>query len=753
MTHRISRRYKIMFACLVAVVAITSGIILLSIYRLRQEMEDSALSYVSDVSGQLAMDIDHRLTEATTSLEVIADSLIRLDDSNTEATRDFLDRKARQLNFDSLIITDTSDMAVQTHSDLQNIFSLNGVQDALSGQNGVTFLDQQSILYSIPIYENGQIVGTLGGLRSQKNMQEMLTSSTFLEQCLSCIIDQNGDVTISPTDLEAFTQLDELYIKQDDDLLVQNIKQMEDDLQKHVSGAFIFTALDGTHMILTYSPMDNYNWVLLTLLPIDVIAGNMNRLMTISILLSGFVLLLLISFLLILYLAQKNHYKRLQEIALYDNLTNGMNNTAFRIRCESFLKKNPPYTYTMLLFNIKNFKVINSYFGSSTGNLILRNIMRILEETVQDQGIAARAEADNFFVCIRESNMQIVLQIVKTILDKIHARIRPLFEEKNIPYFFVLQSGAYLIDDPSLDITIIQDRVKLACKNRTELEDGLCIFYNDSLMTSQERRSELNGLFHESLTRHDFQVYLQPKIATESKEIAGAEALVRWVHPTKGMIYPSDFIPLFESNGKIRQLDLYVFEEVCRTIDRWRREGRPLFPIAINLSRQHFRLPDFLNPFLEILNRYQVPANLLELELTESIFFDDNGIENVKKHIHRIHEAGFSCSLDDFGSGYSSLGLLMNVDIDIVKLDRSFFRNIRDSKAQNVITATAELVHKLGAKTVAEGIETQEQLHFMEKIHCDMIQGYMFSKPLPIANFETWSEKYQEEKNDRNRID
>lgn len=739
-----SYKNKILFSFLILLVGITSGIVLRSMQALKKEVDAHSLSYVSDVSGQLAMDIDHRLTEAVTSLDVIADSLIRLDSSNTELMRDFLNRKSQQLSFDSLVITDTSHIVVQTNSCLENVFSLDGITASLNGENGVTFLDKQSILYSVPIYRDGQIVGTLSGLRGQTSMQDMLTSSTFLEQCLSCIIEENGNVTISPTDLDAFMELDYLYQSHSDSALDEHIAQMQADMRSRISGGFIFTAKNGQQMILSYSPMENYHWVLLTLLPADVISGNMNRLMSLSVILSGFVLLLLVAFLLILYFTQRNHNKNLRVLAFYDTLTGGMNNTAFRIRCEAMLKKAAPNTFTVLLFNIKNFKVINSYFGSKTGNLILKEIMQVLQHQAGSSGLAARAESDNFFICLRESNPNQILASVKEITAQIHSRIQPFFEEKQVPYFFILQSGAYLVDDPDLDITIIQDRAKLACKNRTELEDGICKFYDNSLMERQERNSELNGLFDQSLANHDFHVYLQPKINTADKKIAGAEALVRWNHPGKGTIYPSDFIPLFEANGKICQLDLYIFEEICKTLTRWRREGRTLFPIAINLSRQHFRLPDFLCGFIDILEKYDIPASLLELELTESIFFDDHGIENVKSFIKKIHALGFSCSLDDFGSGYSSLGLLMDFDMDTIKLDRSFFRNIQDQKSQDVITATVTLVRKLGAKTVAEGIETPEQLRFIEEIQCDMIQGYIYSKPLPISEFESWSSQYKE---------
>lgn len=213
---------------------------------------------------------------------------------------------------------------------------------------------------------------------------------------------------------------------------------------------------------------------------------------------------------------------------------------------------------------------------------------------------------------------------------------------------------------------------------------------------------------------------------------------MRWIHPQNGMIYPSDFIPLFEQNGKICRLDLYVYTEVCILLNRWRREGRALVPISVNLSRQHFKIPDFLDRFAEIAGQYEIPRGIIEFELTESIFFNNSQIDLVKKAIVRMHTLGFLCSLDDFGSGFSSLGLLKEFDVDTLKLDRSFFVNMDGEKAKDVITCLIELSKKLKVQTVAEGIEEEDQLEYLRGMRCDMVQGYIFSRPLPIVEFEKW---------------
>lgn len=238
-------------------------------------------------------------------------------------------------------------------------------------------------------------------------------------------------------------------------------------------------------------------------------------------------------------------------------------------------------------------------------------------------------------------------------------------------------------------------------------------------------------------------MYLQPKIGTRDGKLKGAEALVRWKHPVKGVIFPDAFIPLFERSGKICQLDLYVFEEVCRILSGWIQEKKNVYPISVNLSRAHYYENDFLQKYYETAKKYGVPCELIEFELTESIFLEDDQIAHVKKSIRDMHRMGFRCALDDFGAGYSSLGLLKEFDVDTLKLDRRFFLDMSGEKAQHVIRGVADLAVKLNMRTVAEGIETQEQLLFLQSIPCDEIQGYIFSPPLPVEEFEKQKSEWE----------
>lgn len=728
---------------LVVLVAAATVVMVRNGMHLREAVDERTGRYVSDVSTQLAKDIDYRLSKITMDLESIVDSLIRfeVDDEDNAAIKEFLNRKAKKLGFTSMVVLGTDGRLYQTVREEEDFFSLPGVQDSFQGMDGVSFLGEQSILYSCPIRLDDQVVGVLGGIRDKENMQKLIQSDNFSDESLTCIIDCTGKVVISPTELAPFLQLDHIFTKNPDGQLARDIQQMEINMETHQPGLLWFQAVDDSDLILAYNSLESYDWVLLSLVPSDVIASRIDGYLNHSFLIVGGVLLLMAVVLALLFAA----YRHLQRTAFVDRVTGGMNNAAFQMQCRRLLPGSPPGTYAVAVLNIKQFKLINEYFGSEAGNQTLQFVMDLLNRRLEPErdSFAARASADLFYLCLRCGDPKAIQQQIQEIVAEAESEAAAMnwrSQNNNTPFRLVLQPGVYLVDEPDLEITVIQDRANTACRDRLASEDGVCKFYHISSTRRLQREKELNDLFGMSLEQRDFQVYLQPKVWAESGALGGAEALVRWIHPQKGMIYPSDFIPLFEANGNICRLDLYVFEEVCRTIQRWQAVGEPLFPISVNLSRQHFQKPDCLESLQEIARRYQIPDGILELELTESVFFDDQSIEHMKTQIQEMHRMGFRCSLDDFGAGYSSLGLLMEFDVDTIKLDRRFFLDVSKPKARYVVESIVDLARKIGARTIGEGIETDEQLEFLRHARCDMVQGYIYSRPVPIQEFEAWKE-------------
>ena len=589
----------------------------------------------------------------------------------------------------------------------------------------------------LSLYQENNIIGVWGGTGNKESMQRLIQPVSFDGQGLTCIADTEGNVVISPTDLDPFMRLDDIFKEDSEETTVRNIKRMQENMKEGKNGVFSFVAVDGRELILSYNILKSYDWVLLTLVPADLISYETDRYVIQTFAIVAGTILLFLFFLLILLFIYRNNRRRLEYIAFVDAVTGGMNNAAFCLKLRETLKNARRNEYTVAVINIRNFKMINESFGTHEGDRTLHYCMQILRKNVKEGEIAARGNADDFFLCLKEGNRNIVAARLQEIVREINS----FNENLENPYHLSFRQGAYLIDEPDLDSTIIQDRVMTACMNQQEFGENSCVFYDICFTQKMKQEHELNAMFRGALENGDFKVYFQPKVSLEDEKTAGAEALVRWQHPEEGMISPGDFIPLFEKNGNICRLDCYVFEEVCRTIDRWRREGRKLFPVSVNLSRQHFKRNDFLNQFADVAAKYRIPEGLLELELTESIFFDDNSIAMVRESINRMHELGFKCSLDDFGSGFSSLGLLKEFDVDTIKLDRLFFPDMSKPKAEDVVECLIDLAGRLKVKTVAEGIETQEQIDFLKQIHCDMVQGFFYSRPLRAEEFEEWADR------------
>lgn len=725
-------------------VLLISGFTIWNANQLQSSIYERTESYVEDVSVQLSNDIDNRLSKVMLDLEMLEDSLLQTGLNSDQGTlKSFLDRKADILGFTSLIILDANGAVYESNPLGVDYFALPGIQDSLAEKKGVSFLNQQSVLYSIPILAKGQITGVLAGVRDKDNMQKLIQAQSFDGNGLTCITDLDGNVIISPTNLEPFMRLDDIFMKQSDDRVLNDIYQMQENMKNRRRGTFTFTAADQTNLVLSYSPLTSYDWVLLTLVPADLISHETDRYIFQTYIVITVTIALFAIILIVLVRVYRNHYKELEYTAFTDRLTREMNNAAFQLKCQLLFPQSPPGTYAVALLNIKNFKLINENFGSGEGDRTLDFMMKILKSYAGPEEFVARSDADNFFFCMKENDPEVIRERLNQVTKTLNDRFKISSRAQEAPFHLMIHQGVYLVDDPALEITVIQDRAKTACRSRAAQEDNLCVFYDAEFTRKLKREHELNDQFEGSLDNGEFQVYLQPKVRVNDGIPRGAEALIRWRHPQQGLISPGAFIPVFEKSDRICRLDLYVFQQVCKFLRARLDAGKSVFPISVNLSRRHFKDPEALSKLKKIAGEYEIPADILELELTESVFFDDQGITHVKGQIEEMHRMGFRCSLDDFGAGFSSLGLLMEFDVDVIKLDRRFFLAVGKEKTRDVVAAITELAEKLGIKTVAEGIETQEQLEFVKQVRCDMIQGYLYAKPMPISEFECWLEQRQ----------
>ena len=317
--------------------------------------------------------------------------------------------------------------------------------------------------------------------------------------------------------------------------------------------------------------------------------------------------------------------------------------------------------------------------------------------------------------------------------NRLHS-IMTLLRLKHKEQHLTFSAGVCPINMNFTEIAVMLSYAGLAVPKQAKILDEI-VWFNDNMKEAQIWERQVEDDMKRALLNHEFKVYLQPKYSTSEEVLSAAEALVRWQHPTLGFISPGRFIPIFERNGFILQLDDYMLTEVAKIQANWISQGKKLVPISVNVSRAHFAEDNLAEHICSVVDGYNVPHQFIELELTESAFFDDK--EVLLNTIKKLKSYGFKVSMDDFGAGYSSLNSLKELPLDIIKLDGEFFRAVEDKDRSKMIVAqTIHLAKKLGMQIVAEGIETRPQVDFLAKMGCDLIQGFYFSKPLPLEEFE-----------------
>lgn len=416
-----------------------------------------------------------------------------------------------------------------------------------------------------------------------------------------------------------------------------------------------------------------------------------------------------------------------------DPVTHGDNYTKFKTKAAALLKKNPAKQYVIFYSDIKNFKYINDVYGFEIGDKVLRRYYEFVSSGDKKLAVA-RISADNF-VSMEEYTDQTYADII----PECHRRIGRVSDVsdviKGMPQITVFV-GAYCTgNDHTLTIDAMIDRANLAQRQLKSRQTSGCILYCEDFRLDMLAEQDMENRMRPALECGEFVVYLQPKMDISSDCVVAAEALVRWQDPQNGLIPPLNFIPLFERNGFIQELDTYVFEQVCRLLRKWIDEGAQPLPVSVNVSKVQLSNQNFLTDYIGLKERYQIPDGLIEIEFTESMLFDNS--ERMTEILLYFKAHGCRSSIDDFGAGYSSLNLLKNLPADILKLDKMFFdENEYKDREKIIIQNVISMAKGLNMQTVAEGVERMEQVHFLKSVQCDLIQGYIFDKPLPITDFE-----------------
>ncbi len=408
-----------------------------------------------------------------------------------------------------------------------------------------------------------------------------------------------------------------------------------------------------------------------------------------------------------------------------DELTGLFTRKAFLRKAELMLSQNRDRKFCIVAFDFDNFKSSNSLYGVEKCNEFLAYTAKYMV-SVKPDGIAGRYGGDQFIIFFEYSEPQPNLGRVSEISKQI-------LSTAPIPHQIV-KMGVYAPVDFNLPLVICCDRAFLAIREIKGKYGKDIAFFESNLQKQLLNEQRIIETMERALEEEQFHVYYQPKHETITGSIAGAEALVRWNHPEYGFMSPGQFIPLFERNGFITKLDTFMVDKVCRDIKRWQESGYPVVPVSVNVSRRDFMEEGCIENQFDIIDKYGINHSLLHMEVTESLYSENT--ELIISQVKQTQNLGFMIEMDDFGAGYSSLGLLSTFPLNVLKLDISFVQNIKMNEI--VIENIIKMAHRMGLLTVAEGVETDEQLKILKSLGCDLIQGYYYSKPLPVKEFETY---------------
>ena len=413
-------------------------------------------------------------------------------------------------------------------------------------------------------------------------------------------------------------------------------------------------------------------------------------------------------------------------LATYDELTGIYNKQAFYAKTKEMLLDNPDKNFDLLRINIERFKVLNDLFGESTGDKLLRYIGKFLKEINLPLCVSGRLYADNFVVCYEagKGDSRRMINTLQMVADSFAINNRT-----------ILSFGLYRIDDKTLPVSVMCDRANMALwKAKGNFKNPYCE-YDEKMRQQVLKEQKIINAMEMAIQNKEFTLYIQPKYDIEKGIIIGAEALVRWISQKNGFISPGDFIPVFENNGFVYEVDKFIWEESCRYLRKWLDEGREVHPISVNVSRIDLYDPKLVQHLVDLREKYQLPSQYLELEITESAYTEDP--EQIITITRQLREAGFVILMDDFGTGYSSLNMLKDIQIDVLKLDMGFLKSSDYSaKGGNILTAILKMAESLKMQTIAEGVETKEQVEFLKSIGCKYVLGFYYSKPLPVDEFE-----------------
>ena len=738
--QRVSFRPFIIFA-LIAAVIVTAGVVLYW-RQVTILLEKDVKIHIADAARDSAGDFD-RLVQ--TDKEILTASALPLEDSYPWKDESFLPEMLARLdqrdhfNLIGVALAD-GQIIYSTPSDrpLSQLVVRDVLRNTAHNEFYIAIRPREGkytssiLIQAVPLDPNdGTPVGALFSVQKEGYYRDVLALSSMGTNGHAMVVRRNGDVVLTYENLPAkniFSILERYTL--DAPTTLESVRQ---DIAQGKSVLVVYHTTEDLHNFLQFVPLAINDWYLVAAVPAKYVEEQATQVAKLSLVLFGLVFFVFYFLLFFIMRVRDDSNRQLFTTAFVDPLTGADN---FNRMCEQFDNKLAGLNRqaALVIFDINKFKVINDLHGYERGNEVLKRVAQVLQTELAPEESFCRLSADNFVLLLKYDEKRAFLKRLKAMSTQLKRNCT--VEDSCL--MLDIAFGIYEITE-DLPFYIMLDRAHLALEHAKTRTFDKCEFYDAADRNRIVAEQQIENTMESALANGEFEVYLQPKCDFVTGEILGAEALVRWIHEDR-VVRPDEFIPLFERNGFILKLDMFILEECARLLSMWQANSMPVVPLAVNFSRLHLNDARFIPQMRRIMAQYNVPNKLIEAEITESVIF--NNLERAQEVIGGLHLYGFPVAMDDFGSGYSSLNVLKELKFDSIKLDKEFLSGFEENpRAQKVIEGAINMIKTLGVKVVTEGVETREQAEFLRKCGADLAQGYFFSRPVTVTTFEQLLQK------------
>ncbi len=704
----------------------SAGILFILLQYANRELDRTINQSIKNVSHEQQMEINLQLETAENSLLSLANSISEIEMDDEESLH-FLSEQNRYNQFENMFYVDIAGMGLSDVGetvDLSHVIDFSGIVE-----NKVSV----TMPYSSEVSQN-EVIGFQAPLTNQNGVYGFLYgefSLDYFAQNLSDADFQNGYSLIS------YPQGGELFVSNENYIpfseLAPSLEQAgiapEDILQDFEDGQerVFFFNYQGRELVASYVPLAFNDWSL-------VFVGEKkymeSELRTLSIVLIVSAMIVFVG-LMLFALYSWNARKKVEYVAYYDELTGLANLNKFKKHVSEYLKKNPDKPSVAVKMDVDNFKAINELYGFETGDKVIVAFVGTGERArqVEPSFFLARTGVDEFMMFSANGFLEKLGDLTEQ-YEGYFKKLIPQLEKHHLSFCY----GRYFIEPGENNVNDIVSKTSMAHSIAKSKRDGLVWDYDEEYKKRLLVQADLINKVHNAMKTGEIVPYLQPKVELKSQDVVGAEALVRWIEKDGNIIFPDSFVPLFESNGFIVDIDKHILRSVCQTLKNWMEAGLCVVPISVNFSRRHLDNPRLFEDIVEIVDGYNLAHELIEIEFTETVVAENEA--KSEKLFLDLQNANFKVSIDDFGTGYSSLGTLRNFSANTLKLDKSFFDEREgNEKSNTVIDGIIKLAHSINMHVLAEGIEEETQVEFLKTVNCEAVQGYFYSRPLPIEQF------------------